>query len=126
MRERTSAMTIEECYAQLGGDYAQVLQRLPSANLVKKFLAKFPADDSFAQLESAMAQQDRELAFRAAHTLKGVCANLGLERLRSSASDMTELLRTAAVIPEEAPALMVRVQEDYRITIDAIQTFLGA
>ena len=74
-------MTIEQCYEQLHGDYAQVIQRLPSPALVERFLGKFLDDGSFSELTSAMAAGQTEAAFRAAHTLKGVSANLGFERL---------------------------------------------
>ena len=47
-------MNMEECYHRLGGDYSQVLLRIPSGALVKKFLIKFLADGSFAELSGAM------------------------------------------------------------------------
>ena len=119
-------MTIQECYRAFGGDYQQVLQRLPSESLVARFLVKFPADGSFTQLSDAMRANDRELAFRAAHTLKGVCANLNLDRLFSSASALTEVLRPAAdAIPAEAAPLFQQVSADYKVTIDAIRAFQG-
>ena len=65
-------MNIEECYNRMGGDYAQVLLRLPSGALVKKFITKFLDDGTYQELCRAMEQGDRELAFRAAHTLKGM------------------------------------------------------
>ena len=120
-------MTIEECYRRLGGDYAQVLLRLPSANLVKKFIAKFLDDCSFAELCRSMELGDRETAFRASHSLKGVCANLGLEQLRFSASDLTELLRLQAdAIPAGAWELLDRVRDDYQLTVDSIRAFLAS
>lgn len=118
-------MTIEECYERMGGDYDQVLKRLPSAGLVKKFITKFLDDGSFAELNSAMEQGDRELAFRAAHTLKGVSANLGLERLRRSASELTEMLRPESqTVAPEAAVLLEQVRWDYQLTVDSIRAFL--
>lgn len=116
-------MTIEQCYQQLHGDYAQALQRLPSAALVERFAGKFLNDDSYPNLQSAMRDADAEAAFRAAHTLKGVCANLGFEQLRGSASDLTELLRGAAEIPAAASGVMERVTQDYEMTVGAIRAF---
>ena len=117
-------MTIEQCYQQLHGDYAQVLQRLPSPALVERFVGKFLNDDSFAQLNSAMAAGEVETAFRAAHTLKGVSANLGFEQLRQSASNLTELLRgQTGSVPAEAAPLMEQVRRDYQMTADAIRAF---
>lgn len=119
-------MTIQECYSRMGGDYAQVLNRLPSEALVKRFIAKFLDDGSYSELCQAMAGGDRETAFRAAHTLKGVTANLGLERLRRSSSELTELLRPLADgIPAGAEALLEQVRADYELTVNTIRSFLG-
>ena len=85
-------MTVQECYQNLGGDYSQVEKRLPSVSLIKRFITKFLDDGSFSELCQAMQAGQREQAFRAAHTLKGVCANLSFDRLGASASQLTELL----------------------------------
>lgn len=117
-------MTIEQCYQQLHGDYAQVLQRLPSPALVERFIGKFLDDGSFSELSSAMAAGQTETAFRAAHTLKGVSANLGFEQLRQSASNLTELLRgKTGTVPAEAFPLMEQVRQDYEMTVDAIRAY---
>ena len=119
-------MTIEQCYASLGGSYAEVSMRLPSPRLVEKFIGKFLSDDSFGELCARMASGSRRDAFRAAHTLKGVCANLGFGRLLSSVSRLTELLRPeASSIPPEAGPLMEQVREDYRVTVETIRAYLG-
>lgn len=117
-------MTIEQCYEQLHGDYAQVIQRLPSPALVERFLGKFLDDGSFSELTSAMAAGQTEAAFRAAHTLKGVSANLGFEQLRQSASALTEFLRgKAGPVPAEALPLLEQVRRDYQMTVDAIRAY---
>lgn len=120
-------MNIEECYHRLGGDYSQVLLRLPSGSMVKKFIIKFLDDGSFAGLCQAMSQGDRATAFREAHTLKGVCANLGFEQLRQSASELTETLRPeTAMIPSNAEAQLEQVRLDYQHTVDTICDFLAS
>lgn len=119
-------MTIEECYRRMGGNYNEVLRRLPSSALVKKFVIKFLDDSSYRELCQAMERGSREDAFRAAHTLKGVSANLGLEQLRSSSSDLTELLRAADTIPQGAAELLERVSADYLLTVDSIRSFIAS
>ena len=120
-------MTIQECYTALGGSYQEVAKRLPSESLVKRFITKFPDDKSFAELSQAMAEGDRPRAFRAAHTLKGVSANLSLDQLLRSAVVLTELLRQEApVIPTEAYQAFEEVKRDYDVTICAIHDFLNA
>ena len=118
-------MTIQECYQSLGGNYAEVQQRLPSDRLIKRFITKFLDDGSYAELSQAMASGQREQAFRAAHTLNGVCANLSFTRLLTSVSALTDLLRQESdAILESAAAALTDVTRDYSQTISAIRAYL--
>lgn len=63
-------MTLEQVYAAIGGDYKGVMERLPSADFVRRFALKFLQDDSFPNLKKALEEKDAPTAFRAAHTLK--------------------------------------------------------
>ena len=120
-------MTIQECYQVLGGDYAQVEKRLPGIHLIRKFIAKFLDDGSYPELCRAMEQGQTEEVFRAAHTLKGVSANLGFDRLTASSGELTELLRGRTDgIPTEAVPLLDMVRQDYELTADAIRTYLNS
>ena len=118
-------MTIQECYQKLGGEFAQVEKRLPSVSLVRKFIIKFLDDDSYSKLCLAVQNGQREEAFRAAHTLKGVSANLGFSRLLTSAGALTELLRAGAeTIPVDAAALLEEVKQDYELIVSVIRAYL--
>lgn len=118
-------MTIQECYQSLGGNFAEVQQRLPSDRLIKRFITKFLDDGSYAELSQAMASGQREQAFRAAHTLKGVCANLSFTRLLTSVSALTDLLRQESdAISESAAAALTDVTRDYGRTVSAIRAYL--
>ena len=120
-------MTIQECYQKLGGDYVQVEKRLPGIHLIRKFIAKFLDDGSYPELCRAMEQGQTEEAFRAAHTLKGVSANLGFDRLTASSGELTELLRGRTDgIPTEAVPLLDMVRQDYELTADAIRAYLNS
>lgn len=120
-------MTIQECYEKMGGDYAQVEKRLPSAALIQKFAAKFLDDASFSQLCAAMREGNRAEAFRCAHTLKGVCGNLSFRKLLTSVSQLTELLRPETdVICDEAILCMQEVERDYALTASAIREHLAS
>lgn len=55
-------MNLEEFYAQIGGDYADTLQRLCNENMVKKFVKKYQDDPTCADLHNAVLQQDWEAA----------------------------------------------------------------
>lgn len=89
-------MTLESCYAHMDGDYADVLRRMGSEERVKRFLLKFTLDPSFGLLCDAMAAQDAAAAFRAAHSLKGISANLGLAKLYRASDVLSEALRGAS------------------------------
>ncbi len=119
-------MTIQECYQKLDGDFDQAEKRLSSEALIMRFLTKFLDDGSFSQLCIAMEEGDRDKAFRAAHTLKGVSGNLSLSRLYLSVSQLTEVLRYGSeCIPADAAPLLEEVTRDYRLTVNAIRAFLG-
>lgn len=117
-------MTLQECYEALGGSYDEVLGRLRSETLVKKFVLKFLDDPSYELLCSSMAAQNYEEAFRAAHTLKGVCQNLSFTRLYASSAPLCEALRDG--FHPEAPGLYDQVGRDHTQTVEAIRAFRAA
>ena len=114
-------MTVEECYEVMKGDYKDVLSRLRTDERIKKFLIKVLSDPSFAQLCGAMEKKNMEEAFRAAHTLKGVCKNMSLTGLAYSASNLTEALRGRTEFGEEIDPLFKKVKKDYALTMSCIQ-----
>lgn len=114
-------MTLQECYRELDGDYQDVTARLRSEKLVQKFVLKFLDDGSFDLLCRSMEEKQAEEAFRAAHTIKGMCQNLSFTRLGESSSRLTEALRSGW--SPEAEPLFVQVTADYRKTAEAIRQF---
>ncbi len=114
-------MTLQECYAAMGGDYADVAARLCSDKLVQKFILRFLDDKSYEMFCTSMEEKNYEEAFRAVHTIKGICKNLGFIRLQESSSEMSEALRHGWT--PEADVLISRLESDYQITVDAIQEF---
>lgn len=114
-------MSLQECYTAFGGNYKDVVARLFSEALVRKFVLKFLEDQSFSDLCSAMEAADYEKAFIAAHTLKGVCQNLSFTRLYQSSNQLTEELRSGSPDIVHAGELLAAVSADYQITVDAIR-----
>ena len=111
-------MSLQEFYAVIGGDYTESVNRMMGEAMLRRFLLKFPNDPSFFTLEQALSSGDREEAFRAAHTIKGLCLNLGFGRLRDSSEVLTEALRHE--MPANAHELFTLVKEDYTLTLDAL------
>jgi histidine phosphotransfer protein HptB len=106
---------LEQFYDAVGANADEVIGRLGGdPALVMRFLARFQDDDSFSTLCTALDGGDAETAFRAAHTIKGVCANLGLQTLFSKASEMTELLRAGKV--EDAKGALPALEAEYNNT----------
>lgn len=112
-------MTVKECYEQMGSDYEGVLGRMGSEAMVKRFALKFLQDPSFNNLKENLEKKDGEEAFRAAHTLKGVCLNLGFDELYKVSAEITEKLRERETSGSDE--LFKKVEEKYNKTIQAIQ-----
>ena len=117
-------MTLKECYAAMGGDYDEVLGRLRSEKLVNKFVLRFLDDKSYDLLCSSRETKNYEEAFRAAHTIKGVCSNLSFTVLGRSSSALSEALRNGYT--PEADGLAEQVKEEYRQTVAAIRAYQEA
>ena len=95
-------MTLQECYAALGGNFDDAISRLRSEKLVQKFVLKFLNDGSYDLL----------------------CQNLSFVRLQDSSAELTEALRDG-VWSDQVAALYQRVCDDYHITAEAIRALAG-
>ena len=112
-------MTVQECYEMIGADWQDVLQRFGGSQaIVKKFAIKFLDDPSFSDMKKAVAEKNVEDAFRAAHTLKGVCLNLGFSDLYHTSYDITEIFRAGTF--EGAEELMEAMDDQYQTIQDAV------
>ena len=112
-------MDLEALYEQVGGSAGEVLKRIPSEKMLRKFVGKYLADPTFGNLESAVAVQDWKGAFLAAHTLKGVAQNLGMEHLYQVSSALCEAVRGSKPLTD--PALWPPVEEAHAQVLAAIQ-----
>lgn len=88
-------MDIRRFYELTGGDYDAAMQRFMTEGRLEKFTRMFAEDPSYGELEASLASDNLEEAFRAAHTLKGVCLNLSFTGLFHSVDAVTEVLRNA-------------------------------
>ena len=100
-------MSIKDAYDALGADYGDVEKRFGGDAMVERFAGKFCDDDSMEKLADGMETRDAKAAFVAAHTLKGICANLRPGTLEGS---------------EEPYA---QVKDEYRKTVDALRAARG-
>lgn len=112
-------MTLKECYTALGGDYAQVIQRLKKETIVIHFIKLFIQEDLYEKLTNALAADDVHTAFRAAHSLKGNCMSLEFTPLQKAADTITELLRKG--YGEKVSELLVPLAREYERTVRILQ-----
>lgn len=77
-----------------GVDVGTTLKRfLGNEDMYGNFLQRFLKDPSYRNLGEQLKAGSFEEAFRSAHTLKGVAANLGLTPLQTASSELVEELR---------------------------------
>lgn len=69
-------------------------------DLFKKFLFRFPAEEGFHDLFNLLDEGKIEEAFKVAHSLKGVAANLALKSLNEALKPISDILK-AKVMPGE-------------------------
>lgn len=114
-------MTVKECYEKMGGNYDEVFGRLRTEERIKKFLLMMVADKNYELLCNSIASGNIADAFRASHTLKGMCANLSVSKLFESASALTETLRGKTELAPEVNDLLAKVTADYELTVECIK-----
>lgn len=112
-------MDIKECYKEMGGDYEDIFSRLKNISLITKIVKKFNDDQSIKELEEALDEKNVEKAFRAAHTLKGICLNLSFKQLTDDAVKITEILRAGSF--EGTDELFQKIKEEYNKTVETIK-----
>lgn len=117
-------MTLQECYERFGGDYKDAVSRMMNDSLIEKFVLKFPNDKTMEQLKEAVAANNTEDTFRAAHTLKGIAGNLSFTGLESAASRLTEQLRGKTDETPD-PVLVARTESEYDSVINAVNAYIA-
>lgn len=114
-------MTLRECYDSIGSNFEKAVIRMCNKeSMLAKFAKKFPSDPTYNGLIEAFEGGDMPTAFRMAHTLKGLCLNLGLDKLEASSSELTEALRNTDAVAGNAAELFEQVKKDYEMTVNAI------
>lgn len=115
-----------EMLAANGFSIEDAMQRfMNKEQLWLKFLKKFKADTSYAELVQALAEKNCRKAFEASHTLKGITGNLALADLNRLISEQTEYLREPVNNLEAAAQMMPKITEIYENTIKIIDEVCG-
>ena len=102
-------MTIEALEAY-GADVKSGLARcMGMKDFYLRLVSMELADENFEKLDRALAAQNTQEAFEAAHALKGAAGNLGLTPLFAPLSEITERLRGA-----QGPVELDGLEDEYR------------
>ena len=102
-----------------GVDVNSVLERfMGNEALLERFLKKFPQDENYQKLCSAMEARDLDAAIAASHTLKGVCGNLSITPLFDLLNNQVAALRSNDW--QNAEEMMPQISKAYTAVTDAI------
>ena len=111
---------LEKFYSAIGSNANPVIERFGgNAEITKRFIKKFAAEESYENLKKALASNEAEEAFRAAHTLKGICLNLGFDCLFEKSSIITEYLRSKNIV--DASKFFPELEREYINLIALLQ-----
>ncbi len=106
---------------EMGMDVDSTVKRfMGNEALYLKFLNKFQADQSVANIQQYIAEQNAEETFKSAHTLKGVAANLGLDPIARYASDIVELVRGKTRFSEVDTDKLSVLNEELKTVYEAL------
>lgn len=88
---------VKDLMIEAGFDYENTVYRfLGNEQMYHKFLKKLLEDTCFAEILEGIARKSASDVFSAAHTLKGVAANLGITPVQQLSSQITEATRDKA------------------------------
>lgn len=121
MERNDITMTIKDVYDIIHEDYQDVYDRFQMERMIQKYVLKFIEDPNFSLLKQGLECCDEQEAFRAGHTLKGVCANMGFLKLQKLSSQITELLRQHEI--ENAKRLFPDLEKEYELIRTTIIQF---
>jgi HPt (histidine-containing phosphotransfer) domain-containing protein len=104
-------------------DFADGIKRvMNNTKLYTKLLTKFKNDTKLDALEAALAEDDMEKAQAAAHTIKGVAANLSLAELFKQSLELETQLKAGTIDPNQ----LETVKTVFAATLQEIEKVIEA
>ena len=119
-------MTLQELYASIDGNYDHAVQIMRMEKLINRYLSKFPNSGVYEALAAAGESMDPTALFESAHAMKGVCANMGFDKMSAAAGEITEEFRPGSartLSDEEVKARIADIGVMYRHTVDVIRQY---
>ena len=113
---------MKEQLETVGVQYDEVLKRfMGKEDFYLRMLKKFLNDHNYDGLKQAVERKDWKEAFVYAHTVKGLCGNLGLGNLLEHVSALTEEVRSEPYDEQRIVGGMQDVTAAYEQTVAVIQ-----
>ena len=119
-------MTVKELYDKIGGNYDQAIRIMKMEKLVDRYIRKLGKSTFVEALVAAADSMDAVALFENAHAMKGVCANLGLQKLAAAADTVTEEFRPGSarkLSDDEVRALLRDTEAVYKNTLEQIRLY---
>lgn len=114
---------MKEKLTEIGVEYEEVLQRfMGKEDFYLRMLKKFLDDKNYEGLKQAVEQKDWAGAFTYAHTVKGLCGNLGLGAMLKYVVPLTDEVRSEPYNEENIVNYMRDVSIAYDKTVEVIRS----
>ena len=114
---------MKEKLEAVGVEYDEVLKRfMGKEDFYLRMLKKFLDDKNYVELKQAVEQKNWAEAFTHAHTVKGLCGNLGLGGMLEYVGPLTEEVRSEPYNEESITAYMDDVSKAYEKTVEVIRS----
>ena len=119
-------MTLQELYTLVDGNYNHAVQIMRMEKLIDRYVRKFPAGGLNTALMAAGESMNPTQLFESAHAMKGVCANMGFDKLAEAVGAITEEFRPGnprKLSDEEVKAALADIDAMYKRTVAGIEQY---
>lgn len=114
-------MNLKDAMELAGVDYEMTLNRFSNnEDLLRRFVKKFPDDKTFQELQAAVDDKRYSDVERAAHTLKGIAANLGFQYLSDLSAEVVNLVRADHCDKDNIGIAFSRVGKEYEKVVACV------
>ncbi len=114
---------MKEQLQTVGVNYDEVLKRfMGKEDFYRRMLKKFLDDENYEGLRQSVEEKRWSDAFKYAHTVKGLCGNLGLDGILEYAVPLTDEVRAEPYDEEKIGSYMEQVTQMYEKTRNVIES----
>ncbi len=122
-------MTLQELYVRIGGNYESALKIMRRERLIDRSVKRIATSTLCDDLMDAGAAMDGTRIFEAAHALKGVSANLGLNDFSAQVGDICDEFRAGnerRYTDEEVAEKLAAVEANFQQIVAGINEYAAS